>query len=151
VNPALRGGRTTARRRSSSGRRAKCHKSTNSPRCGRRTAVANSRTVLRADAVAVVGRGDWCLRAMRSCHVRFTAVGFSRSAPLSGRCARLSRRATAAQQGAPLPARPAAHRGDHPGDALLRRRPARRSRPRPDRGALARRAAHPGGARSDRA
>ena len=82
---------------------------------------------------------------------RFTAAGFARSPPVPGRRARLSRRAPAAQQGPPLPGRPAAHRGDHRGHALLRRRAARRPRARADRRALARRAAHPGSARSDRA
>jgi hypothetical protein len=82
----------------------------------------------------------------------------SASAPLDS----LGRRRSPAAMPGYLAGRPPRSKGRYPpdpprteemnrGHALLRRRVTRRSRPRADRGALARRTAYPGGARSDRA
>ncbi len=78
---------------------------------------------------------------MRRRHVRFTAAGLAGSPPVTSFRAGRSGLATAAQQGSPVRGRPAAHGRDHRGHAVLRRGLPRRARPRPDRRALACRAA----------
>ena len=108
-------------------------------------------------AVGIGRRAHRCREEQPRCVIRRPRRGHARAAArcrrppsLTGHAAGLPRRPAAAQQGDALPRRPTDDRGDRRRHAARRRRRARPPAARADRRALARRAAHPRGARAHR-
>jgi hypothetical protein len=105
----------------------------------------------RPAAARLVGQRRYLLSHGRRSHDCAVSVGFRGPASLAGDDAGLPRRAPTAQQGDALPGRPADGGRDRRRDAPRRRGPPRLACASDDRRAVARRPAHPGGARARRA
>ena len=108
---------------------------------------------LAAAGIGGAGRAARTIRCAngRRTHDRLVHARFCWTASLTRDTPRLSRRASAPQQGHALPGRSADRRGDRLRDAPRTRGPARLAAARDDRDALARWASRSGGARAQRA
>ena len=123
---------------------------TRTSRARRRAALAARRWYWRGGRTAAQEEQPRCgIRRPRRGHVR-AAARCRRPPSLTRHAAGLPCRPAAAQQGDPLPRRPADGRGDRRRHARCRRRRPRPPAARADRRALARRPAHPRGARAHR-